>query len=175
MPGFLKPLPALDNPSGDGLNYVLRGPLYYRATDGRLWRICPGATTDGPSIPQWLQGVIAANGPAYLPGVLHDGLWRGFAEVKTEERGWRRSIPEFEESTRLFEEALINNGMSHAEALVLYLAVMQAGGEARLEDMALPIPPLKLPIADAVQPDDYVQTFGVLAHGHRGTEGTPTT
>lgn len=140
MAGFLRPIPRFSNPSGDGLNLVLGGYLYYDANDGTHWRLFPSATTDGPSIPQALQSLIKATGASFLPGVLHDGLWRGYAEKQLPDGSWQRSIPDYETSTLLFREALLNQGMNPIEAEVLYLAVMKFGGDARLDDMALPIP-----------------------------------
>lgn len=161
MPGFLLPLPDYRNLLGDGENLVLLTPLYWRDDDGRLWRICPSATTDGPSIPKWLRPLVAKIAAAFLPGIFHDGLWRGYAEVWTVDNirpqgYWKRAIPDFEESTLMFRRALVHRGMNPIEAEALYLSVMKAGGEARLGDMAMPTPNLPHSIPDPQQPDVYL-------------------
>lgn len=142
MSGFLKPYPPFLSLEGDGLNWILADYLRYDANDGTSWRLFPSSSTDGPSIPQALQSLIKATGASFLPGVLHDGLWRGYAEKQLPDGSWQRSIPDYETSTLLFREALLNQGMNPIEAEVLYLAVMKFGGDARLGDMALPIPVL---------------------------------
>lgn len=150
------PLPTYTNDAGDGVNWALLGPLYYRSKAGQLWRICPSSTTDGPSIPDWAKPLLKDLPAAFLPGVFHDGLWRGFAEVQQPDGSWKRAIPGWEESTALFREALISRGMAAVESEVMYLAIMKAGGDARMGDMNLPIPPLTHSIPDPQQPDEYL-------------------
>jgi len=107
----------------------------------------------GSSLIEFFGSLVAA----FLPGVFHDGLWRGYAEVLENGR-WVRKIPDFKESTEMFREALINNRMGVTEAGLMYDAIMLAGGDARLGDMAMAIPTLPHDIPEPLQPDQFIFT-----------------
>lgn len=140
--GFLKPWPELDCPTGDGKNFVLRAPLYYAANDGSVLAIAPTGATDGPSIPQCLQGIIPATGGIWMPGVLHDGLWRCYALERRRDGTWQRIFRDFNQSTELFREAMENNGVAELEATIAYEAVLKFGQGSFSQDAAMPIPDL---------------------------------
>jgi Protein of unknown function (DUF1353) len=142
MAGFLKPFPSFACPTMDGKNFVLLAPLYYQTNAGDILAVMATATSDGPSIPQQLQGIIAATGAIWMPGLLHDGLWRGFAMQRQADGTWKRIIPDYAASTGYFREAMLNNGVIAIEATTAYDAVMQFGQSSFVQDLAMPIPDL---------------------------------
>lgn len=143
MSGFLKPWPDF-RPIGkpNGKNWTLVGALFYLANDGTLYAAAQSASTDGPSVPQQLQSIVAATGDIFMPGVLHDALWRGYAMKRQPDGSWRQIFVDYATSTGLFKEAMLNNGVTFAEAEVAYDAVMEFGQSSFVQDLAAPLPKL---------------------------------
>ena len=129
-PGFQGPIAGY---TSDGLNWTLTAPVDFVCRDGTRLRIVPGATTDGPSIPAKLQGVVSPVGPIWPCGVLHDAAYRAYLQRVTDEDvvPW---APTKAESDALIREAMEIAGIDSAHAYLVFEAVHLFGHTAFDED-----------------------------------------
>ena len=118
----------------DGLNWTVSKPLWYTTADGRVYRVRPGATTDGPSVPQAAESLLSRTGPQWLCGVLHDAAYREALEVQEADGGWSPANLTKAEADSLFREALLAQGLSVEKADIFYEAVHVFGEGAFEED-----------------------------------------
>lgn len=104
---------------------VLRGPLIYRDSKERIWRVEEGFQSDLASVPRalpvlvrfWFRGPL----PTAHAAILHDWLYtKGLPLDENHE-------PSRSEADDLFHEALLVSGETHWGARVMWLGV-RAGG-----------------------------------------------
>lgn len=146
-PGFIMPSPLFACPSLDGLNYLLAGPLFYVARDGRIICTPQGGTTDGPSIPSWCQSFVQKYGKGITaPAYQHDGGYQGYQLL------WypasRRFLPAPHNkkwNDDLFNESMDVCGMGGAERLIVFETVNLMGASSYSNDLALALPKIVVP------------------------------
>ena len=117
----------------DGRNWTATRALEYVRKDGTRLCAVVGFTTDGPSIPDHLQGMVSPVGPLFLCGALHDAAYRAYLE-KFDGAQCVPWVPTKPESDLLFLEAmeLCGIGLLHREAI--YEAVHLFGHSAFDQD-----------------------------------------
>lgn len=121
--------------TADGENWTLDEPLEYHRPNGERLRGIPGATTDGPSIPAALQGLVSPIGPLWLCGALHDWAYRAYLERWDLAAGaWVPWVPTKAESDDLISEAMHLAGIHAAHRFEVYQAVHLFGHPAFIED-----------------------------------------
>lgn len=60
----------------DGRNIMVCEPLVYHSTDGTVYTVPIGSTSDGASTPRFIWSIIPPFGKYFLAAVLHDRLYR---------------------------------------------------------------------------------------------------
>lgn len=121
----MRPLPAafltrlrLEEHVVDGYSlpreWVLLGPLVYRAADGTVYIVPKGFVTDLASIPRPLRGLIETNDASRAPAVLHDYLY--CLQLETRQR-----------ADALFREALQVRHVPPFRRNLMWSAVRTAG------------------------------------------------
>lgn len=129
----------------DGENFVGLDYFYYLTKDGRLLRLVIGFTTDGPSEPKFGEVELTRTGKKWFPGVLHDGLYRNYAQIY-HDGVWHPFVVTKEECDSFFREALLLHGVEEWESDVLYEAVKKFGQSSFDEDRKKrPAPPEAMP------------------------------
>ncbi|MBU2581520.1 MAG: DUF1353 domain-containing protein [Alphaproteobacteria bacterium] len=88
----------------------------FKDSTGRVWTAPAGTVSDGASIPQSIWAVIGDpfSGKLRGPSILHDHY------VQTKERSW-------EDTHKMFYEALVAAGVSRSRAQIVYSTVYQFG------------------------------------------------
>lgn len=93
----------------DGLNDILLEPLIFQSASGKLFRAPRGGTTDGLSVPGFLQSIpwLSATGADWWSGVLHDSPYRNQLEVWDDgKQDWIPANLAREQADALIKEAL---------------------------------------------------------------------
>lgn len=120
----------------DGKNWVAGYPLLqYQSKAGAIYRIKLGATTDGPSVPEFAAALEW--GKVWLCGVLHDACYRDQIEVCGDGGGWFPYHPTKDESDEMFDEAMEVSGVNPVERVTFFRAVVIFGKKAFRDDRAV--------------------------------------
>lgn len=139
MSGFLKPYPDLRNPSGDGRNFILLGPLVYIRENGDYLIAIPGTTTDGLSVPDIVCNIIKQNGILWLGGVIHDAAYRNCLVKLVNGKIVVMSLTRQERDELLLEMIKVL-GAPDVEQQIIYDALRLFGEKALDDDIVMPIP-----------------------------------
>ena len=100
----------------DGRQVRLLQALSFKDSAGRIWTAPASSVSDGASIPRSLWTVLGApfSGNFTRPSIIHDHY------VQTRERSW-------EDTHKMFYEALLASGVSKTKAQIIYAAVVRFG------------------------------------------------
>ncbi|MDE2097293.1 MAG: DUF1353 domain-containing protein [Patescibacteria group bacterium] len=115
--------------TADGRNFTLLSPTDYLATDGTLYRIPVGATSDGASTPPALWPVLPPFGRYWRAAVLHDAAYRGTLERQVDGVWESANLPKAA-CDELLKEAMEGLGVDKAQVLEIYEGVHLGGGTA---------------------------------------------
>lgn len=142
MNGFQNTGPLLVE-TNDGRNFTLKEALVFEAKDGRIYRAPFGTTTDGLSTPSLTWPTIAPFGhmsadgswKGWKSGILHDALYRGFAECRTPEGNWvKLDFFDQEQCDDLIADALESEGFEPLLRTAVFDALREFGEYAFKSD-----------------------------------------
>ena len=117
--------------TSDGRNDTFVTALTYLAQDGRLFRIPPGTTTDGFSVPRMFQNIIPATGGSWMAAVLHDSAYRQTLQVfSVTNQQFEFANLQQAESDALILEAMEVQGVGFVLRHTIYRALRMFGARA---------------------------------------------
>jgi hypothetical protein len=126
-PGFQQDTIAI-RMNSDGLNFAFIEPLVYCRPNGVILRNRSGGTSDGPSIPVFVQAAVPVSKGNFFAGGIHDGGYRDTLEMLNPVTNeWIPITLPKEECDDIFLEAQLLSGEDPVLAKAAYLAVKDFG------------------------------------------------